>query len=161
MSRQIVYFFSALFAIATAYGFNLPTAPSRLQRRLALTATSDLHEPMLNLLGQLQHVDASIAPLRQSILLAVGDDAAASAEKVADVAAQVSIYSKVDKTGFIGGIAAVIETVITFFHETLQKAGLENSYGVSIILFTILGIIHIYTHVSVKALIIRFFRYLY
>ena len=138
MPHRSVCFLVVLFAVATTYGFNLP-AQSRLQHRFALTATADLHEPLLNLVSQLQHVDASIAPMRQSMLLAVEEDAASAVEKVADAAAQVSIYSKVDKTGFIGGIAAGIETVITFFHETLQKVGLENSYGVSIILFTILG----------------------
>lgn len=49
----------------------------------------------------------------------------------------VSVYSKVDKTGFIGFIADGIEKVIDFGHETLQRTGLQATYGYSIIAFTI------------------------
>lgn len=123
-------------AVAPSHSFTLSGA-HRLQHRMTLTATADLHEPIVNLFNQFQHADI-VGSLQTSILIA-DEDTAAAVEKVADAAAQVSLYSKVDKTGFIGGIASAIETVITFFHETLQKVGLENSYGVSIILFTMLG----------------------
>jgi hypothetical protein len=137
MLNQIVILFTVIIAIvASSYGFTL-SGPHRLQHRMALTATADLHEPIVNLFNQFQHVDV-VGSLRTSILMA-DEDSAAAVEKVADAAGQVSLYSKVDKTGFIGGIASVIETVITFFHETLQKVGLKNSYGVSIIFFTMLG----------------------
>ena len=49
----------------------------------------------------------------------------------------VSLYSKVDKTGVIGGIAGtIIEPVIDFFHTTLNGVGIKYSYGFSIIAFT-------------------------
>ena len=49
---------------------------------------------------------------------------------------QVSAYSKVDKTGFIGFFANIIEQAIDLIHVGLNKVGVENSYGISIILFT-------------------------
>lgn len=50
-----------------------------------------------------------------------------------------SPYSKVDKTGFIGFFATGIEIAIDFGHDMINKLGVKNSYGFSIILFTILG----------------------
>jgi len=50
-----------------------------------------------------------------------------------------SPYSKVDKTGFIGFFATGIEIAIDFGHDIINKIGVQNSYGFSIILFTILG----------------------
>lgn len=55
------------------------------------------------------------------------------------VSESVSVYSKVDKTGFIGFIADYVERVIDFGHDTFQGFGLVNSYGYSIILFTLFG----------------------
>lgn len=50
---------------------------------------------------------------------------------VADEAA--SMYSKVDKSGFIGFLATYIEQAIDFGQQMV------GSYGVSIVMFTILG----------------------
>jgi hypothetical protein len=63
----------------------------------------------------------------------------ADADVAAVPAGDVSIYSKVDKTGFIGGCANYIEQAIDLSHVLLQKLGIQNSYGFSIILFTILS----------------------
>lgn len=52
--------------------------------------------------------------------------------------AAVSPYSKVDKSGFIGGIANVIEGGIDLAHNTLSSAGISGAYGISICLFTAL-----------------------
>ncbi len=49
---------------------------------------------------------------------------------------QVSAYSKVDKSGFIGFFANIIEQAIDLIHVGLNKVGVEYSYGISIILFT-------------------------
>jgi hypothetical protein len=49
----------------------------------------------------------------------------------------VSIYSKVDKTGFIGGCADVLEKAIDLSHDLMQKLGVKDTYGYSIILLTI------------------------
>ena len=67
-----------------------------------------------------------------------------SDEAVTDTAASsvvenVSPYSKVDKTGFIGFFANFIEIAIDFGHNALNSIGVANSYGYSIIMFTILG----------------------
>mmetsp|Transcript_4182 Transcript_4182/g.4334 ORF Transcript_4182/g.4334 Transcript_4182/m.4334 type:complete len:456 (+) Transcript_4182:68-1435(+) len=62
----------------------------------------------------------------------------ADADVAAAPAGEVSLYSKVDKTGFIGGCASYVEQGIDLSHNLLMKAGLQNTYGFSIILFTIL-----------------------
>ena len=68
--------------------------------------------------------------LSHSFLLSDGETVAAEA---------VSLYSKVDKTGFIGFLANYVEIVIDFTHNAIKGLGVENSYGFSIILFTILS----------------------
>lgn len=52
-------------------------------------------------------------------------------------AAEVSVYSKVDKTGFIGTVADVMERAIDLSHDLMQKLGIKDTYGYSIILLTI------------------------
>ena len=64
-----------------------------------------------------------------SLLLADGSGAQAA----------VNLYSKVDKTGFIGFFANYIEIAIDSGHSALQSVGLKNSYGAAIILFTLLS----------------------
>ena len=56
-----------------------------------------------------------------------------------EVVANVSPYSKVDKTGPIGFAAGYIEQVIDFFRDVLGKAGIANGYGFSIIAFTLIS----------------------
>ena len=71
------------------------------------------------------------------------------AEEVTDVFAKVPVeetvkavssspYTRVDNTGIIGGIAGTIEKAIDFGHTALNTVGIANSYGFSIIIFTIL-----------------------
>jgi YidC/Oxa1 family membrane protein insertase len=55
-----------------------------------------------------------------------------------EAVAEVSTYSKIDKTGAIGFLASGVETVIDVFHSLLNNIGLQNSYGVSIVFFTII-----------------------
>lgn len=64
-----------------------------------------------------------------SLLLADGSGAQAA----------ISLYSKVDKTGFIGFFANYIEIAIDSGHRALQSVGMKNSYGAAIILFTLLS----------------------
>lgn len=54
-------------------------------------------------------------------------------------ASDVSAYSKVDKTGFIGFLADNVEKVIDFSRGIFKSMGVENSYGYAIILFTLFG----------------------
>lgn len=49
----------------------------------------------------------------------------------------VSTYSKIDKTGPIGFLANLIEQAIDLSHSALQGAGVQYSYGFSIIIFTL------------------------
>ena len=56
----------------------------------------------------------------------------------AATSADVSPYSKIDKSGIIGGAANIIETIIDFFHSTLNNIGVKYSYGFSIIAFTMI-----------------------
>ena len=51
----------------------------------------------------------------------------------------VSVYSKVDKTGFIGFFATYIEMAIDLGNSLFETLGVNNGYGFSIILFTIFG----------------------
>lgn len=51
----------------------------------------------------------------------------------------VSVYTKIDKTGFIGSIATYIEIAIDLFQRFFNAAGIKNGYGPAIILFTIIG----------------------
>ena len=62
-------------------------------------------------------------------------DAGVAAPVVPD--APVSPYTKVDKTGFIGGIADVMERAIDLSHDLMQKLGIKDTYGYSIVLLTI------------------------
>lgn len=57
----------------------------------------------------------------------------------AALAANEDRFTIVDKTGPIGAIATVVENGIDKAHDTFQSAGItENTYGFSIILFTVL-----------------------
>jgi YidC/Oxa1 family membrane protein insertase len=49
-----------------------------------------------------------------------------------------SIYTKIDKTGFIGFIATYIEEIIDIFRGVFMAAGIKNAYGPAIMLFTII-----------------------
>lgn len=62
-------------------------------------------------------------------------DAGIAAPPAPDAA--VSPYTKVDKTGFIGGIADVMERAIDLSHNLMQKLGIKDTYGYSIVLLTI------------------------
>jgi hypothetical protein len=55
--------------------------------------------------------------------------------------AETSIY-KVDKTGFIGTCADVLERAIDLSHDLMQKLGVKDTYGYSIILLTIFSKFH-------------------
>jgi len=60
--------------------------------------------------------------------------------KAVDTAAgEVSRFSQVDKTGVIGFFADGIEKAIDLVHSLLNGAGLEYSYGISIIILTCLS----------------------
>jgi len=80
-----------------------------------------------------QVTDGDVAAVQagHGFLVADGDVAAAPA-------APASPYSKVDRTGFIGGIADVIEQAIDVGHKALLGLGMENTYGFSILIFTVL-----------------------
>ena len=131
-----------LFVIAAvlpaARGFRRLTSAGSLQRQATrggslkafgehVEGFQQLVSSMDALLGHAQSQAAS-----HTLLLADADVGAASS-------AAVGLYTKVDKTGVIGFLATYIELAIDFGHTTLQKVGLKNTYGVSIILFTLLG----------------------
>lgn len=64
---------------------------------------------------------------------------AAVIPEIPTIPPEISIYSKVDKTGFIGACADYIEQAIDLSHTLIQKLGVKDTYGYSIILFTILS----------------------
>jgi len=82
------------------------------------------------------HIQTADTHIFHSFLVA--DGAGDGVGPVVEKAATVSPYSKVDRTGFIGSIASVIETAIEFGHNALQGGGMGNTYGFSILIFTML-----------------------
>ena len=96
---------------------------NRMSRTLAMLSPHEVIDPLLQL-------HSHGLDLSHSFLLSDGEPVAAEA---------VSLYSKVDKTGFIGFLANYVEIVIDFTHNVIKGLGVENSYGFSIILFTILS----------------------
>lgn len=127
MYQASVVFVVAFCCLATVSSFNVRRvqSPSRAVRFRDIKKLSMMTVEYIDPLVQVaQHAHHQLDLLHHSISLA--DDPAAA----------VSIYSKVDKSGPIGGFASIIETIIDFFHTTLNKAGIKNSYGFSIIGFT-------------------------
>ena len=105
-------------------------------RKTALADFSILHDTgmLTSSIDAIHHVVGEVAKtdfhsFQSSLNIADGDVPAAAA----------SIYSKVDKTGFIGTCADYIERAIDLSHELFLKLGIKNSYGFSIILFTFLS----------------------
>lgn len=105
--------------------------------------------------GVVEHVDVIVSTLLHHGGNLAADDSTATVASdwlnhggfiVADegsatttaAAGPISPYAKVDKEGFIGTLAAGIETAIDFGHKVLEGMGLKNTYGYSIILFTCL-----------------------
>lgn len=99
-----------------------------------INSVSDLHE-------SLKHIDHNLI-INNNIFNNINTLLLNSAEEITDLAketaANVSPYSKVDKTGFIGFFANFIEIAIDFGRNTFNSVGITNSYGYSIIIFTIL-----------------------
>ena len=108
------------------------------QRKSALADFSTLHDTGLisDSINALHHAVDRIAntdfhALHSTLNIADAD--------VVPAAPAASIYSKVDKTGFIGTCANYIEQAIDLSHTLFLNLGIKNSYGFSIILFTFLS----------------------
>jgi YidC/Oxa1 family membrane protein insertase len=111
------------------FGSVISFAPNGLRRinlknSLTLNAVGELHDIGLQV-GSLHEQVSNTWAMHGSSILTAAEEA-------------VSQYSKVDKTGFIGGIANVIENGIDLAHNGLMKIGMQNTYGISICLFTLL-----------------------
>jgi hypothetical protein len=125
----------------SAEAFKSSSFRHTVKQRSALSDISALHNPELltatvDAFHHVVHgVNANFDAFHSTINLADADVALPAAAAPADV----SIYSKVDKTGFIGGCANYVEQAIDLVHNLLMKAGLQNTYGFSIILFTVLS----------------------
>ena len=110
------------------------------KRVAALADFSALHDTgiLTSSIDAIHHVvsglHTDVHALHSSFNLADADVVA----QVPDVAAApVSPYTKVDKTGFIGTVADVMERAIDLSHDLMQKLGVKDTYGYSIILLTI------------------------
>ena len=117
-------------------------------RRVAVLADfSALHDSgiLTRSIDALHHVVSGLSSdahaLHSSFNLAdaadITDVAAITPSAPVAAAAEVSLYSKVDKTGFIGTCADILERAIDLSHDLLQKLGIKDTYGYSIILLTI------------------------
>lgn len=109
---------------------------SVINKKTALADFSVLHDSGIisSSIDGFNHIVSEVAKtdfhsLHSTFNIADGDVAAAPA----------SIYSKVDKTGFIGTCADYIEQAIDLSHTLFVNLGIKNSYGFSIILFTFLS----------------------
>eukprot|EP01038_Epipyxis_sp_PR26KG_P005688 gene5688-7852_t len=99
----------------------------------------DIHESLIHTIHNHQSILDHFSMFNADLLPidAVGDSTTAQA--VVDTAASdVSPYAKIDKTGFIGFIATYVEIAIDFGHSLFEGLGIKNTYGFSIILFTML-----------------------
>jgi hypothetical protein len=107
------------------------------QRKTELADFSALHDTgvLSHSLNAIHHVveklsNTDLHALHSTFNVADADIPAAPA---------ASIYSKIDKTGFIGTCADYIEQAIDLSHTLFVNLGIKNSYGFSIILFTFLS----------------------
>lgn len=105
---------------------------------------SEHHDTFIQSISSLDHLAPflhakleSLPHLQHGFL--ISDDSLAATPDSLAPAAAVSPYSKVDKTGFIGGIATYVEYAIDGGHNLLKGLGLKYTYGYAIILFTVFG----------------------
>ena len=124
-----------------------PTARRKVCSTSTTSMVAEHQDTMVHVLGMIdgvehvrdyihhsvQHVQDHSMFLADGIFAKVPEGGEEATKMVAS-----SPYTKVDNTGFIGGIAGVIEKAIDFGHSTLKSFGLEYTYGISIILFTVL-----------------------
>eukprot|EP00607_Mallomonas_marina_P007311 CAMPEP_0182418796 /NCGR_PEP_ID=MMETSP1167-20130531/3171_1 /TAXON_ID=2988 /ORGANISM="Mallomonas Sp, Strain CCMP3275" /LENGTH=422 /DNA_ID=CAMNT_0024593195 /DNA_START=227 /DNA_END=1495 /DNA_ORIENTATION=- len=103
------------------------------------------HSNLIDILGHAEHIISIKSNIISSHSFFTADEvlgevnnAVDVAQSVADPGQAVSIYSKIDKTGFIGFFANFIEIGIDAGHNALKTAGLKNTYGFSIAIFTLL-----------------------
>jgi hypothetical protein len=142
-----LYVVSLTLPLTVSYSYRPITIKSTLKSTAQKLSPIDIHD-QLSIIHS-SHIDGVIHQLhhlQNSFFLS--DDLSASAitttsstdvtePVISDVAA--SAYTKTDKTGVIGFFATYIELAIDFGHSMFNKIGIVNSYGYSIILFTLLG----------------------
>ena len=118
-----------------------PTNNVGRSRNIAVADISNIvhdHETISSSLTALQHmfqlpIHEHTSVLQNSFNIAIDDATLVPPEPVGEV----SIYSKVDKTGFIGFFADYIEQAIDAGHRLIQALGVKSTYGYSIVLFTV------------------------
>jgi len=92
-----------------------------------------------NLCGDRQEALLQQGVAAASVALVGAVKAIALSPSVANAADDPApLYTALDRSGFIGGIASVIESGIDLVHSGLSSLGISNSYGISICLFTVL-----------------------
>ena len=116
----------------TDHSLSINLGPGSLTRnRISLNAIENINDHMNSLFVAAEFIGHT----KLHALQPVGTFITAAEE----AAEAVSPYTKVDKTGFIGFFASIIEQGIDFGHVLIQQAGVKNTYGFSIILFTLLS----------------------
>jgi hypothetical protein len=125
LAALLIILLSIPCSVAFRFAGKLSTSTKVLQNQRQLKLSMDLSnldQLMTSLPNQLEH-------FKDLPSLLLSEEAA-------------SIYTRVDKTGFIGFIATYIEVCIDLFRGVFKAAGIQNAYGPAIILFTIIGKIH-------------------
>jgi len=141
-----LYALSLTIPFIVSYSYRPINIKSTLKSTVTVLKLSpiDIHDQLSihsshidSIIHQLQHLNT-----HQSFFLSDDITSTAAATSTTepittDIAA--SVYTKTDKTGVIGCFATYIELAIDFGHSMFNKIGIVNSYGYSIILFTLLG----------------------
>lgn len=141
-----LYVVTLTLPLTVSYSYRSINIKSTLKSTAQKLSPIDIHDQLSSIsimhsshidgvIHQLQHIQNSFFLSDDSII--TSSTAASTEPVISDVAA--SAYTKTDKTGVIGFFATYIELAIDFGHSMFNKIGIVNSYGYSIILFTLLG----------------------
>lgn len=141
-----LYVVTLTLPLTVSYSFRSINIKSTLKSTAQKLSPIDIHDQLSSIsimhsghidgvIHQLQHIQNSFFLSDDTII--TSSTAASTEPVISDVAA--SAYTKTDKTGVIGFFATYIELAIDFGHSMFNKIGIVNSYGYSIILFTLLG----------------------
>lgn len=133
---------TALIVIIASVQAFRPSSTIRYQKtsfqRLQVSLFAEHSEALVYTMGSMDTLVSSTQSMLHSLQHGVSNSLLLSDENI-NAASAASLYSKVDKTGFIGFFANYIEIAIDFGHRSLQATGLKDTYGASIILFTLMS----------------------
>jgi len=136
--------FSIVSAFQIKYGASFGANSIRM-KSVTRSIKISMIDPLSDIVSNIQVISDTISShhllngidsmFHNTMLLSDEDVVQATQAATSDI----SVYSKVDKTGFIGFLADYVEQIIDLAHDLIKGLGIQNSYGPAIILFTFLG----------------------